>query len=75
MKIDLPRELVNGLLHQLGGTRDVFRDRHGNTAEWDRSPVGRLYALLVQEAETLVHSRAKNSAAVNRASIKTRFRK
>lgn len=71
MKIELPNELVSDVVDQLASTRDVQREKRGNTVEWDRSALGRLYSMLVQE---LGNARRRGTSA-NRNKARSRFRR
>ena len=74
MKIDVPRALAEDILSQLASTRDVEREKHNNTVEWDRSPLGQLYSMLNIELNKRSRaSSAKAAAVANRRKVRSRF--
>lgn len=74
MKIDIAGQLVDDLTTQLAATRDVYREKNNDTVEWDRSALGQLYSILVQETggRSCV---SKKSSSVNRKQASSRFKR
>jgi hypothetical protein len=71
MKIDIPRTLVEEATVQLAAMRGCVN----NPTEWDRSALGRLYSMFVQETSGRSRVSKKSVATSNRRRATSRFRR
>lgn len=71
MKIDIPRALVEAATEQLAAMRDCVNHQ----AEWDRSALGKLYSMFIQETSGRSGMSRKTTAVSNRRKATSRFKK
>jgi hypothetical protein len=69
MKIDIPKTLMEEAAEQLAAIRGCV-DR---PEEWDRSALGQLYSMFVQETSGRSRGSKKGTAVSNRRRARSRF--